>query len=121
MNLAFAPKAFVRPKNPRVHILLTAENVAKATRGARERAYLAASWVLGSLTIIDPTVRLAARTFGVSVPTVRTAIADLKATTSNSEPTRIDQIWSSMSPIERSGFARRHLDELWAIFDHATA
>lgn len=102
---------------PRRHVRITGENLAKADREPYELGHLAGLWVLESLTIA-PTVALAARVFGVSVPTERAAVARLKATTI-AAPT-IDAVWANMSSAERDRFVRKNLAQLWDLIDRAT-
>ena len=79
-----------------------------------------------------PTTKKAAETFGVSVPYVMEAIADLKAdgehltTNGNSNGQLpfipdINDLWSHMDDDEREMFAREHLDSIWDAFDRITA
>jgi hypothetical protein len=112
--------ATVHPRQPRRHLHITGENLAKARRGARERAFLAAHWVCNALTLTNPTVRLAARTFGVSVPMVTAMVTKLQAVTV-ATPATIDAVWACMSAADRDQFCRDHLADLWERFDRATA
>jgi DeoR/GlpR family transcriptional regulator of sugar metabolism len=70
-----------RPRSRRPHRLVTARNLAKATRSKRARAYLAANWVRDGATIVNRTVALASRVFGVSQQTIHTALDDLEQKT----------------------------------------
>ena len=117
-------KPSVRPKRPRPHIVITGENLAKAKRGPRERGFLAASHVLGSLVIVQPTIRLAARIFKVSVPTVAAAVAELEATTVTVSSTSFldedgAEIEQSATPA-RACLAGPRLHEMWGLFDRFT-
>jgi hypothetical protein len=109
-----------KPHKPaRPHITISAQNVAKATRGARERGYLSAGWVRGEVSLIEPTIALAARVFGVSIPTVRDALDELKDV-----PIAVpsfDDVWLAKTSTERDAFVRKHAEELWMRFDRVTA
>ena len=118
--LEITSRLSVRPKQPRRHLDLPRKTSPRQP-AARAKGYLAAHWVLGSMTIVNPTIRLASYIFNVSIPTIRTAVAELKVTTDDSEPTALGRIWSSMTPAERSAFARDDLSELRAAFERATA
>jgi hypothetical protein len=60
-------------------VTITGQTISKtSTWSPRYRARLAAEWRLGALRI-DPTTKLAAAVFGVSVPLVTDAIKELEA------------------------------------------
>jgi hypothetical protein len=81
---------------------------------ARERARFAAKWRLGGI-LVTPTTKLAAAVFGVSVPYVMEAIADLKTAAakngngngSNGADAQLslDDLWTHMDPDEQAMFA----------------
>ena len=114
------PNPAVLPRRTCRHLVITAENLAKAHRGARERAFLAAHWILGSLTITQPTVRSATRVFRVSKPTVDAAVAELKAATT-AAPSMLEDVWKQATPAERTALVSKHLNEMWHVFENATA
>jgi hypothetical protein len=58
--------------------VVTGQSIAKSDWAPRHRAHLAAKWRTGRIKV-DPTVKLAASVFGVSVPLVMAAIADLES------------------------------------------
>jgi hypothetical protein len=60
--------------------VITGQSIAKSAWGPRLRARRAAEWRLGLITV-DPTIRLAADVFGVSVPLVVDAIKEIETTT----------------------------------------
>lgn len=100
------------------HIILTAQNLAKAARSPRERALLAALWIRGGLTIAEPTVMLAARVFDVGPSTLHDAIDNLADTAITSAQ---DASWAAMTPTERADFCLTHLTEVWTALEMATA
>jgi hypothetical protein len=116
--LQITPASAVHPRKHRFPILITGQSLTKGKRGPRQRARLAANWVLGSLLIAPPTVALAARTFDVSQPLVNQEINELKATTV-AHPA-VDTMWSAMTDDERDAFVVMHLGELWDRFEHVT-
>src|SRR6266540_676213 len=100
-----------RPKVPRGHIRLTGQTLAKKPDiNPRQRARWAARWILGDLTL-KPTLAMAARVFGVSVPLVIEERDRLLATTVP-EPV-LNRVWSEASTSEREKFIANHIDELW--------
>jgi hypothetical protein len=74
-------------RNPSV---ITFQSVAKARHTKRERARLAAQWVANQLTIVDPTVTLAVKVFGVSQPLVNQELAKL------SSKTALEGVWDAL-------------------------
>jgi hypothetical protein len=98
---------------------ITGQSLAKAYRHPRYRAHLAAGWVLGSVQITPPTVALASRVFGVSVPLIDEAITEIESTTV--VPAPIEMAWSATNAEGREQFARNFADKLWAIMDRITA
>jgi hypothetical protein len=58
-----------------IPLKVTGQAIAKSHWSPRRRAFLAAKWHSGQVTI-EPTVKLAAEVFGVSVLLVNAAIAD---------------------------------------------
>ena len=112
--------ATARLKVPRPHMTIGGQSLAKTpNRGPRARAYQAARWVVGSLTIAKPTVALAALVFGVCEALVREEIRELEATTYAPPP--IDSVWANMSAAERDAFVDARLNDLWVRFDRITA
>jgi hypothetical protein len=69
--------------------VIPAQFIAKATRGypKTKRAFDAARWFLGRAQV-KPTAKLAAATFGISVPMVAEAISRLEAEPANPTTTR---------------------------------
>jgi hypothetical protein len=98
---------------------VSGQTIAKSDWGPRQRADLAARWKLG-MTQVDPTTKLAATVFGVSVPLVNEAIEDLEARGVKAI-SPIDSIWASMSDGERDAFVRHHLLQVWDVVDRLTA
>lgn len=113
-----ASKAPVRPRKRQPHLVLTAMNIAHASRGARERAFLAATWIRGGLTISEPTVALAARVFNANGGVIRDALDELAGTETTSA---FGSIWAAMTPTERADFFRDHITEAWTALEMATA
>ena len=112
------PTAAPPPRKRRPHLILTARNIAHASRGTRERAYLAATWIRGGLTIIKPTVALAARVFNANGGAICDALDELAGTETTSA---LGNIWAVMTPIERADFFRGHLTEVWTALEMVTA
>jgi hypothetical protein len=106
------------PRKRRPHIVLTGRNLAHADRGPWERAFLAAAWVRGGVTLTDPTLKMAAKVFDVSVATLGAALNQLAGTEHASAH---DAIWAAMTPTERADLFRDHLTEVWTALEMATA
>ena len=107
----------VRLKVSRPHRTITGQALAKTpNREPRERAYQAARWVRGSLTINNPTLRMAAQTFGVCEALIRQAIRELEGTTFAPPP--ID--WTGRSDADRDAFVGANLIDLWDRIDRLT-
>ena len=102
---------------PKVRII-SGQATAKSKWEPRERAGYAARWKLGEVQV-DPTLRLAATVFDVSIPLIVEAIDDLKAAAPTT-PT-INSIWATLSGAERDAFVRRRLLEVWDAVDRTTA
>jgi hypothetical protein len=122
MNMLKLDLSTAKPLRPRYrcrrpHRTVTGQNLAKATRGARERAELAAEYVRGGLSILDPTVVLVARIFGVSVPMIRAALDGLECSTVTPAT---GALWSQMTPAEKREFVRANTAEVRRIFDAVT-
>jgi hypothetical protein len=112
------PTTTVHPRQHQEPICITGNQIAKAKIDKRERARWAARWWLDNLAI-DPTVAMAARTFGASEYRVRQAIdVELKSPTAP-EP-EIDTLWAAMPAADRDRFVDEHLPDLWERFDRAT-
>jgi hypothetical protein len=94
----------------RPHITLSGRNLAHASRGCAERAYLAAAWIRGGLTISRPTVALAARVFHANGGAINDALDAFAGTETTSA---FGNIWVAMTPNERADFFRGHLTEVW--------
>ena len=109
----------VRPRSRRPHIVLTAQNLAKASRSKGELTCLAAGYVRGGVTVTQPTIALASRIFGVSHTAIKTALDELEQD-SVATPA-IDGIWVAVTPAERADFVKTHLAEIWRLVDVATA
>lgn len=105
----------VAPSTRTIH----GQAIAKSAWGPHMRADLAPKWKLG-LVQVDPTVKLAATVFAVSVPLVDQAIADLKVHGVTATPP-IDSIWSDLTDGERDAFVRRHLLQVWVVVNRVTA
>lgn len=127
---------------PTPHRVLSGNSISKTkTWTARDRAALAARWVFG-LIEVSPTIKAAAGTFGVSVPYVQEAIADLKDV--GHLPKRngnghgndyavvhdyaklpfipdASDLWSHMTDGEREAFVRGHLLSVWDAVERVTA
>jgi hypothetical protein len=102
----------------RLHMTVTGRSIAKAGRTPRDRAELAARWVLGSVTV-GPTVTLAARVFGVSLPLVSQKVRFLKANTVAAPP--IEHVWAAMTEAERDAFVGINITDIWTRMDRLTA
>lgn len=115
----YQPKPIpVRPrKSVRPHILLSGRNLSHTPRGARERAALAAAWINGELTLIKPTVTLAAKVFGVSQVTIDAA---RKVMPKGTAAPMVGAIWDSMFEIDRDQFIAERADEIMASLDRLT-
>jgi hypothetical protein len=105
-------------KWPRRHVTVTGWSIAKAERTPCERAELAARWLLKSLTV-EPTVTLAARVFGVSLPLVRQEVRYLEANTVKAPP--IEHVWAVMTEAERDSFVGVNITDIWTRIDRLTA
>jgi hypothetical protein len=98
---------------------ITGQSISKSSWNPRRRADLAARWKLGAVQV-DPTTKLAAMVFGVSVPLVNEAIGDLEARgVKTISP--IDSLWTGMTDRERDTLVRRHLLQVWDVVDRVTA
>jgi hypothetical protein len=108
--------------------------IAKKTKWtARERARFAAEWLAGVVQV-EPTLKMAAAIFNVSIPYVNEAIADVKADAEylarghltnhgNGTATPIsglDAMWLSMDEDERKLFVLRHLTSVWDAVEAAS-
>ena len=129
----YQPKPIpVRPrKSVRPHILLSGRNLSHTpvargrgqhsrppgSGGARERAALAAAWINGELTLIKPTVTLAAKVFGVSQVTIDAA---RKVMPKGTAAPMVGAIWDSMFGIDRDQFIAERADEIMASLDRLT-
>jgi hypothetical protein len=98
---------------------ISGQTIAKSDWEPRVRADLAARWKLG-LIEVEPTTKLAATVFGVSVPLVNEAIEDLEAHGVTAIPS-IDSTWASMSDGERDAFVDRHMLSIWDSIERVTA
>jgi hypothetical protein len=108
----------VHPRKPvRPHITISGRSLAHATRGASERARLAAAWVNGDLDIVRPTIRLAAAVFNVSVPTINAVLETIP----KSSPESVDIAWNGLYGLDRDQFVRAHADEILLILDRITS
>jgi hypothetical protein len=117
-----ASAAARRPTLRTVFTVLTGQSLAKKRRGPRARARLAAKWVLGWLTL-EPTIRLAARMFGVSEPLVRAAVAEFVANAGPDPAPAADlaRIWTLATAEERATFVRANLLQVWDTLEAVTA
>lgn len=119
-----SPPSITRPalgqRRPRRSVQIRGQYLAKArSHEPRERANLAAKWIAGSLTIVNPTARQAADLFGACEALIRAELKALEATTF--APTPIDSVWADLSDRERDGFVRDNLSDLWTRIDHLTS
>lgn len=74
--------------------------------------------------ILQPTTKLAATAFQVSVALVAEEIAKIKDTEAvhGIKPmTAVDALWRAMTSVERAAFVARHEASIWSALDHATA
>ena len=103
--------------------VISGQAIAKSKWYPRERARFAARWKLGAVQV-DPTIKLAADVFNVSVPYVVEAIGDLKASTPDGTvdhpTTLLDSIWDDLCGFERDAFVSRHLIEVWDAVERTT-
>jgi hypothetical protein len=103
---------------------ITGQSIAKADRGPRARAYLAAGWRLGTVKV-EPSIKLAAEVFGCSEQLVRKAVADQQedalddAVTTALDP--VDSWWSGLSSADRDSFVRAHLLSIWDAIERVTS
>jgi hypothetical protein len=117
-ELPNTPAAAIK-RRPRSHIAISGQRIAKNHLDPRVRAELAASWVLGSLTVDRPTYRQASDAFGVCEALIREALRRLEATTT--PPTSsIDAVWDTLSAYGRDEFIRARFDEIWATLERVT-
>jgi hypothetical protein len=78
----------------------------------------------GWLTL-EPTLALAARSFGVSVPLIRAAVAELEASAPAPAPSADDPdlayAWALATAEERAAFVRANLLQVWDTLEAVTA
>ena len=110
-----------RPEAVHQARIISGQAIARSKWEPRERAWYAAKWKLGKVRV-DPTLKLAADVFGVSLPYVVEAVDALKAQPGNVAPTMpINSIWANSSAAERDAFVRSHLIEVWDTVEYVTA
>jgi len=88
--------------------LISAQSIAKAHWGPRQRAREAAAWVSGRAQI-KATVALASTVFNVSEPLIHDALKREKNVTSTLLPTALFHLgwaWDRATPAERAAFGR---------------
>jgi hypothetical protein len=111
-------------RQPRRHFTISGQSVAKASWDPRGRAYRAASWILGDLTIEKPTLRQAADLFGACEAIIRRERQKIETTTAPPPAFRarpIDDLWAGMSADDRDQFVRGHLLGVWDAIERVTA
>jgi hypothetical protein len=90
------------------------QTVAKTRKwGPRDRAIFAAKWRLG-LIRVEPTTKLAARTYGVSVPLVRQEIKILKARMAKTNKVKANGIGAL------DAYVASNLHEVWCALERVT-
>jgi hypothetical protein len=126
------------------------KTIAQTTKwDARGRARGAAMWLLGVISV-EPTAKMAAQVFGVSMPLVKEAVVALEAElkvksnghgrgngsngngavtyhyengNSGAEAERqldLDDLWSTTDPADRELFVRRNLTTVWGVIESVT-
>jgi hypothetical protein len=97
--------------------------------GPRARARLAARWKLGTVKV-EPSVKLAATVFDVSVQLVRQEIAVLEIDRLDDDATEpafdpldiyLDNCWMGLNEAERIAFVQKHIHALWGVIEKVTA
>jgi hypothetical protein len=105
------------PPAPISIITISAANIVKARRPARERAHLAARWIFGRTVIEARTATMAAGIFDVSAPSVYRAVAEFSDAAAN-DSDRLHYYWSRASSGERADFVRANLLPIWDQVEH---
>jgi hypothetical protein len=122
MKTETKPARRLHPTSKRAPVtVITALNVAKARRGKKERAELAAEFAKGNLLVIQPTVALASKVFEVSQTAVHHAITDSGAHKASALPPLVDQVWATLDTRSREQFVQSHLLALWDHIEAITA
>jgi hypothetical protein len=98
---------------------IDAQNLAKASRSAGERARLAAEWVTGWRLIEKRTAALGATIFGCSAPSVHRALDEL-GRGGDTDVALAHFIWTRMTQAQQDTFARANLAPLWDAIDRVT-
>jgi hypothetical protein len=96
------------------HTFITAFQVAKGKHSKSELTFMAARWVLGLLTILNPTVILASKIFNVSPSAIHRAIKQLGG---HIVMRPLISAWTEALYFDRKQFAEDHADEFWALVD----
>ena len=108
-----ASKPVTYPMPPTASITITGQAIAKTKRwNPRMRARLAAKWRL-KIAQVEPTTKLAAEVFGVSVPLVMEETASLKARLAKRAKVNGDS--NEMSPDILDAWVRDHLIAVWEL------
>jgi hypothetical protein len=106
------------PMAPPASITIRGQAIAKTKRwDPRMRARLAAKWKLG-LAQIEPTTKLAAEVFGVSVPLVMEETASLEARLA--KRAKVNGGGNGMSADQLDSFVRANLLAIWNSFERVT-
>jgi hypothetical protein len=113
MMLQITPASSVRPPQRPPHSFISAQSIAKASRSKSERAFLAARWIAGSLSIQKPTAILAGLVFGVSPTATKSALKIFNFKTASA----IEAAWGETLYLEREAFIRDHANEILALLD----
>jgi hypothetical protein len=99
---------------------VTALAIAKVHRTPRERALLAAQWILGRLEIEGRTASMAAAIFDCSPASVSRALTELNGTTADNDEL-LGFYWRHATSEEREKFVRANLLTVWDTIDRVTA
>lgn len=111
-------KTTTYPMAPPASIVITGQAIAKTKRwDPRMRARLAAKWRLG-LAQIEPTTKLAAGVFSVSVPLVMEETASLEARMA--KRTKVNGGGNGMSADQLDAFVRTNLLAVWDAIERVT-
>lgn len=98
---------------------ISGQFLAKTELDPQCRASFAAAWVAGLVNIQPPTVVLASKVFGVSVPLVQAHLKNLCQRYGNPEPlpAQLDHAWRHCTWVQQCDFVRTHERELWFALD----
>jgi hypothetical protein len=98
---------------------MRARNIVKGHRSVRQRAELAARWMLDRLIIEGRTTTMAALIFGVSYASVPRALARIGGSIADYDVT-LNHYWRRASDYEREEFVRANLLSVWDAVESVT-